>query len=210
MSGGPILVINANSVVSETDNIRAALAATFGQHERIECVSIPENPARIITAEDIAISGERVARLVAARSDAAAFVIACYAQPGLAAARRLTAAPVIGIQDGAVRTAMAGEGRFGVIALSEGAIRRHLQHLETLGATARLAGETALEPGGDDTTLQRLEEAAKRLIGQGAQTIILGCAGLVPHRAPLESVLGISVIDPTIASVSLALAALEG
>lgn len=37
----------------------------------------------------------------------------------------------------------------------------------------------------------------------GADVIIMGCAGMAKHRAPLEDALGVPVIDPTQAAVSI-------
>jgi Asp/Glu/hydantoin racemase len=124
----------------------------------VECLTIAENPAEIITADHIAASGERIAALVGRRSDVAAFVIACYAQPGLDAASSLTRRPVVGIQDAGVRSAIAQGLRFGVIALSEGAIMRHRARIEDLGALSSLAAEVALEKEGGDL-LDRLFRA---------------------------------------------------
>lgn len=200
----PILVINANSVEKDTLAIRAAIARECVGLGPIETVDIPDNPANIATPEDIEIAGRRVAALVESRPDARAFVIACYAQPGLDAARGIATVPVIGIQDGAVETAIGRGGRFGVIALSEGAIVRHLRYLEGKGWTGSLAGEVALERGAADDLFARLVTAGERLKAIGASQVILGCAGLAAHRGPLEAALGVSVIDPTVASVQLA------
>jgi hypothetical protein len=77
----PVVVINPNSVEAVTRGIEVAIVETFPTLP-VECLTIAENPAEIITADDIAFSGARVAALVDLRPDAAAFVIACYAQPG--------------------------------------------------------------------------------------------------------------------------------
>jgi Asp/Glu/hydantoin racemase len=39
----------------------------------------------------------------------------------------------------------------------------------------------------------------------GADVIVMGCAGMARHRAPLEAALGVPVIDPTQAAVAMAL-----
>ena len=39
----------------------------------------------------------------------------------------------------------------------------------------------------------------------GANAIVMGCAGMARHRKPLEDALGIPVIDPTQAAVTMAL-----
>ena len=39
----------------------------------------------------------------------------------------------------------------------------------------------------------------------GADVLIMGCAGMARHRAPLEQELGVPVIDPTQAAASIAI-----
>jgi allantoin racemase len=41
----------------------------------------------------------------------------------------------------------------------------------------------------------------------GANVIVMGCAGMSRHRAALEEALGVPVIDPTRAAVTMALGA---
>ena len=41
----------------------------------------------------------------------------------------------------------------------------------------------------------------------GADAIVLGCTGMARHRAPLETELGVPVIDPTQAAVAMAMGA---
>jgi allantoin racemase len=200
----PIVVINPNSVEAVTRGIEDAIAQASPKLP-VECLTIAENPAEIITADHIATSGNRVAALVGRRSDASAFVIACYAQPGLDAARSLTRRPVVGIQDAGVRAAIARGRRFGVIALSEGAIIRHRLRIGELGALPWLAAEVALEKE-DGDLLDRLSRAGERLKALGDECIILGCAGLSPERARLEARLDAPVIDPTVAAVAEAAA----
>jgi Asp/Glu/hydantoin racemase len=50
----------------------------------------------------------------------------------------------------------------------------------------------------------------RRLIEQdGAEAVVMGCAGMARHRRPLEEELGIPVIDPTQAAVTMALGAVQ-
>jgi Asp/Glu/hydantoin racemase len=203
-SNAPIVVINPNSEGAVTQAIADAIAEAFPAL-LVECLTIAENPAEIITADDIASSGARVAALIDQCPDAAAFVIACYAQPGLDVASTRARCPVIGIQDAGVRAAVTQGRRFGVIALSENAISRHRLRIEELGALPSLAAEVVLEKEGGDL-LGRLSRAGERLETLGAECVILGCAGLAPERARLEARLGAPVIDPTLAAVAEAAA----
>ena len=71
------------------------------------------------------------------------FVIACYSDPGLQVCREATDKPVFGIQECGVLAAMAQGDRFGVIALQEDSIRRHLTYLKEMGVIGRFAKESA-------------------------------------------------------------------
>jgi Asp/Glu/hydantoin racemase len=43
----------------------------------------------------------------------------------------------------------------------------------------------------------------------GAEAVVMGCAGMARHRRPLEEALGVPVIDPTQAAVVIALGAVQ-
>lgn len=111
-------------------------------------------------------------------------------------------------------TALARGDRFGVFAIAEASIRRHLRYMRRMGVDQRLAGERALNMSVDesargDGTLARLTEVGHDLIGDGADVLILGCAGMARHRAPLQAALGRPVIDPTQAAVAMAMGAVS-
>jgi len=58
--------------------------------------------------------------------------------------------------------------------------------------------------------LRRMVEVGLKLKDDdGAEAIVMGCAGMARHRRPLEEALGIPVIDPTQAAVAMALAVVQ-
>ncbi len=70
----------------------------------------------------------------------------------------------------------------------------------------RAAGVSVAESVGGKDTFEELLAAAKQLRDSDqADTIILGCAGMASHRAKLESAIGIPVINPVQAAVSMAM-----
>ena len=76
----------------------------------------------------------------------------------------------------------------------------------------RVVAERPLDMTVDETargnrTFARLTEVGNQLIGDGADAIVLGCAGMARHRQPLERVLGAPVVEPTQAAVAMALGA---
>ena len=106
---------------------------------------------------------------------------------------------------------MAQGDRFGVIALQERSVRRHLLYLRQMGVIGRFAKERAAnlsveECASGKKTFDKLYSVAKQLRYEDqADAIILGCAGMASHRSSLESRTGIPVIDPVQAAVSMAM-----
>ena len=207
-----ILVINPNSDESVTEGmIRELKGFHFSEGPRIECVSLSDGPFGIQSQADIEAVTLPLRKMVSESRNVDAFVIACYSDPGLHVCREASEKPVFGIQECGVLTAMSLGDRFGVIALQERSIRRHLRYLRQMGVMERLAGERAAslsvrESVSGKGTFEKLLKAAKRLRDSDqADTIILGCAGMATHRAKLELVIGIPVIAPVQAAVSMAM-----
>lgn len=209
-----ILVINPNSNSEVTAGLdRALVPFRLAGGPLIRCVELEDGPFGIENEADIAAVAPLLVRRVRAEP-AEAYVIACYSDPALDACREAVGAPVFGIQESAVATALARADRFGVVAILEGSIARHRRALRRMGVHGRLAGERALglrvhELAEESATWQRLLAVGRALVQEdGAGAVILGCAGMAHWRARLEAELGVPVIDPTQAAVGLALAAL--
>ncbi|SME92599.1 Asp/Glu/hydantoin racemase [Tistlia consotensis] len=211
-SPGPILVVNPNSSQSVTDGLSRALERfRVPGGPAIECLTIAEGPPGIITQRHVEEAGLRLADLAERRPDASAFVIACYSDPGIDLVRSVTAAPVYGIQEAGVLSALARADRIGVIAVAATSIPRHLRYLRRMGVESRLAGELALdglsvaESGHGEAAFAQLADRGERLKALGAGAVVLGCAGMAAQRARLEKRLGLPVVDPTQAAVAMAL-----
>lgn len=210
---GPIHVINPNSNQAVTDGLTEALACFRAPGwPVVECVTLTEGPFGIESQRDCDAVVMPLVKLVEARADAAAHVIACYSDPGLDACRSVSEAPVFGIQEAGVLAALARGDRFGVVAIAEGSVARHRRTMRRMGVLDRLAGERALNMSVDESargpaTFERLQAVGGALVADGAEVLVLGCAGMARHRAPLEMALGLPVIDPVQAAVAMALGA---
>jgi len=152
--------------------------------------------------------------LVINDSDSSAFVIACYSDPGIAACREASSKPIFGIAESGMMTAMTRGDRFGVIAIANASIRRHNRYMRQLGVMHRCAGERPLDMSVAETASGEQTLAKMITVGRvlrdtdGADVIIMGCAGMARHRRALENALTIPVIDPTQAAVSMAVGTL--
>lgn len=207
-----ILVINPNSNQAVTDGMDEALEPFRVQGGvEIECTTLAQGPFGIESQADMEAVVLPLRDLVTARGDADCFVIACYSDPGLHVCREATLRPVLGIQECGILAAMARGDRFGVIAIAQKSIQRHLRYLRQMGVSGRLAAERAVnlsvaETASGADTFERLLQVGEDLRDQdGADTIVLGCAGMAAHRAGLEEQLHVPVIDPVQAAVSMAL-----
>lgn len=209
-----IVVINPNSNQAVTDGMDDALAPfRLAGGPGIDCVTLAEGPFGVETqvhSDQVVLP---LVDLVRKRSDAAAFVIACYSDPGIDACRSAALVPVFGIQESGVLMALSRADRIGIVGISPASEKRHRFYMRRMGVLDRVAGERALNMSVDDTargadTFARLSEVGRALIGDGAEALVLGCAGMAVHRGPLEQELGIPVIDPTQAAVAMAMGTL--
>lgn len=208
-----ILVINPNSSQPVTRGIDEACAPLrIPGGPQIECMTLAEGPPGIETQQQVDGVVAPLLRTVAAREkDCAAFVIACYSDPGLHALREATRKPVLGIAECGILTALTLGQRFGVIAILRQSIPRHLRMIGALGVGSRLAGELAIELGvaelaDEKRTLARMIETGKALRdAHGADVLVMGCAGMARYRDPLQAAVGIAVVEPTQAAVTMAI-----
>jgi allantoin racemase len=216
MSRARILVINPNSNVDVTRGLEEALKPLdFANGPEIVCTTLAEGPYGIESQADADSVVMPLRRLIESDNSAAAFVIACYSDPGLHVCREGTDRPVFGIAECGVLTAMTRAETFGVIAIAQRSIRRHIRYLRQMGLMDRLAGERPLnmsvaETASGSATLAKMAEVGRALRDEdGAGAIVMGCAGMARMRKPLEDALGIPVVDPTQAATAMALGAIQ-
>jgi Asp/Glu/hydantoin racemase len=211
-----VLVINPNSTAAVTAAIDAALRPwRMAGGPAIECVTLVEGPPGIETQAHVEQVVQPICALVRAREDAAAFVIACFSDPGLHAAREATSRPVLGIAECGLLTALTQGERVGIIAILPTSLARHLRYVRQLGLATRFAGDLPLglrvvELADEARTFERMVAVGKRLRDQhGADVLVLGCAGMAQYRKALAGALGIPVVDPTQAAVTMAIGAVR-
>jgi Asp/Glu/hydantoin racemase len=216
MSRPRITVINPNSNPVVTAGLADALKPlTFADGPEIVCETLTEGPYGIESQKDADSVTMPLRRKVEGDNASSAFIIACYSDPGLHVCREATTRPVLGIAECGVLTALTRADTFGVIAIAQRSIRRHLRYLRQMGLMERLAGERPLdmsvaETASGEGTLAKMIAVGRALKDEdGAGAIVMGCAGMARHRKALEDALGIPVIDPTQAAVSMALGAVQ-
>lgn len=142
-------------------------------------------------------------------------IIYCFGDPGLAATRERLAIPVVGLCEPSIYLAsMLGERYSVMVAGSDRVFRskRLIMYNRFQGygmahkcASVRPLGVPILElENQHEKKLDRLVTEAKKAIEQdGADTIVLGCGGILNVGQSITESLGIPVIVPALAALKL-------
>lgn len=212
-----IYILNASSRTDTgiTEDLSRSLESfRFKEGPRIECLTLEEGPNGIATKRDSDKAAVAVVDFIArthGQPATGAYVIACFTDPGVQAAREFSSKPVFGIGQASFNVALTQGDRLGLIAVSAGSQHRNRQLLRSYGLEDRLAGLTSLDLDYADLqdpgkVQERLSACALQLVEQhGADVIVFAAAGLERYRAQLSHTAGVPVIDPTQAAAGLAL-----
>lgn len=217
MTTRPVFVVNPNSSARVTAAIDCSIAPwRMPGGNELHCVTMMDGPAGIVTQRDSDRAAVLVARFVEDhQEDAAGFVIACFSDPGIRGAREATRLPVVGLGESGMLAALATGHRVGVVAISSQAIARHWHYWRALELDARVAAERAIDlpvdqSGDAAVALEAMVAAARTLRDRdGADVILLGCAGMGNLRSALQSEVGLPVVDPCEAATAAMLLALR-
>lgn len=206
-------VINPNTTASMTASIGAAARAAAAPGTRVEAVQPSFGAPSIEGHYDDVWAAAGVAEQVLAgeRAGAAAYVVACFGDPGLHAARELALGPVIGIAEAAFHLAsMLATGFSVVTTLARTCvIAEHL--VVQYGFERRCRGihgtDIAVleldDPGSN--AYARIRDAARQALTQDRSgAVVLGCAGMADLCQRLQRELGVPVVDGVGAAVKLA------
>lgn len=212
-----IYVINPNSTQAVTQGFDQALERLrVSGAPRIQCLTLDCGPSGVQTQLDVeSVTLPLIHLCRGLPADCAAVVIACFSDPGLHVVREVMqkerGIPVFGISECGLLTAMTLGQKFGVIAILQTSIARHLRTYGAMGINDRLAGEKAIDLGVTEmadktTTLQRMVDVGNDLVhNHGAQVLVMGCAGMADFREDLQAATGVPVVEPTQAAVSMAI-----
>ncbi|MEP9374765.1 aspartate/glutamate racemase family protein [Mesorhizobium sp. KR1-2] len=208
-----IRIINPNTTTTFTTGLVAA-ATTFAATGTLVDARSPASGTPSVEShveEAIAAIGVMEEIVKGEQDGVNAYVIACFGDTGVAAARELTNAPVVGMTEAAFFAASLVAARFSVITLPP-RTRIHTERvLRETGMSERCAAVRAidvpvldLEDEEEAIGVAFLEAARHALDEDHAEAIVLGCAGLTNLVEPLTRELGVPVIDGVMAGLKMA------
>jgi allantoin racemase len=138
------------------------------------------------------------------------YVIACFGDTGLEAAREVATGPVVGMTEAALYTAALIAPVFSIVTLPPRTrvfAERVLWHagLERRCPKVRAIDVTVLDCDDEASVVMEpfIAEARRAILEDHAEAIVLGCAGLQPLVEPLSLTLGVPVIEGVAAAVKL-------
>jgi allantoin racemase len=138
------------------------------------------------------------------------YVIACFGDTGIAAAREVAVGPVVGMTEAALYTAALIAPVFSIVTLPmrtrvfaervlwQAGLERRCPSIRTIDIDVLDCEDEAA-----DVFEPFIAEAKRAITEDHAEAIILGCAGLQPLVARLEAALGVPVIEGVAAAVKL-------
>ena len=197
-----ILVINPNTTVSMTQKIGSAAKAIASEKTKIIAANSRNGPPSIQGYLDVAECLQGLLNEIKRHPDVDAVVIACFDDTGVDAVRCLVDVPVVGIGEAAYHAASMIASKFSVITT----LPRSVPGLEANLARYALAGRCAsvratnipvldLEKGGI-AMIDKIRHAIQSAItDDGAEAIILGCAGMTDLVANLNKEFKLPIID---------------
>ncbi|MEO0760964.1 MAG: aspartate/glutamate racemase family protein, partial [Pseudomonadota bacterium] len=153
-----------------------------------------------------------LARIAEAEAAGArAHVIACFDDTGLDAARSIATGPVVGIGEAACHAASLVAERFGVVTSMPAALPVLRTNLRSYGLDIRCAGLRAagvpvleIDRGTPEALAAIRRETRAALEQDGADAIVLGCAGMAALARELSAEFACPVVEGIAAGVGLA------
>ncbi len=209
--GPTIMIVNPNMTVSMTETMVDA-ARRVAAHDTVIVGSTARRGVASIESNVEEVWGT-VAVLEQVRAGEAdgisGYVVACFGDTGLAAAKEAAVGPAVGMTEAALFTAACLAARFTIITLPPRTREQSRRVLRETGLADRCtvrAIDVLVSELADESVLTfdaMLGEARRAITEDAAEAIVLGCAGLADLVAPLQEALGVPVIDGVAAGVKM-------
>jgi len=208
-----IKIINPNTTWSMTEKIAACARNMARPGTEVIAVSPEMGPVSIESYYDeaLAVPGLLAEIAKGEGEDCDAYVIACFGDPGLLAARELARGPVIGIAEAAMHVASLLGQRFSVVTTLGRTIGQAWHLAQMYGMKRFCANVRACElpvlelENPHSQARERITDECQRALEEdGSDVIVLGCAGMTDLCAHISATLGVPVVDGVAAGMELA------
>jgi len=201
-----ILCINPNSSQEVTAGIENICKNYALPTTEIEVKYIKEAPSGIESYHDAAISEKYLLdKFEEWKKQYDGFIVACHSDIGVDLLRELTDKPVIGIGEASMLFALPLGHKFSILSLKRKKIPQKEDLVKKYGLENRCASIriTGLGVVDDDREKREklIQEGIKAVKEDGAEVLILGCAGMAGLDKEVEKVVGVPVIDGVVSAI---------
>lgn len=198
-----IWVINPNTTEAMTAAIERCALAVVAPGTTVRGITPRSGPPSIESHYDEAMSvpGVLEAIRLGEQEGVDGYVIACFGDPGLDAAREVARGPVLGIAEAAMHTASHLGRGFSVVTTLARTIGRATELAERYGMERFCRGFHAcdipvLELDTNPDARKIVTEACREAVdADGSDAVVLGCAGMADMCGPIAAEIGVPVVD---------------
>ncbi|HET7172577.1 MAG TPA: aspartate/glutamate racemase family protein [Gaiellales bacterium] len=202
MTAFRLALLNPNTDARHTEAMGVVARETLPEGCEVTAVSPERGPTSIESEADSVVAAAAVAELVRQLPAHDAYLVACFGDPGVGAARELTEAPVVGIGEAAFQAAVTIARRFAVVTTLPRSVPEIEDALERHGVRGRCV---AVEPLGipvadqgshNADTTAAIVDAGRRVVARdGAEALVLACGGMADVARAVASEVGVPVCD---------------
>lgn len=197
MSRARLGLINPNTDASDTAEMAQAARAVLGDAAEVVALTAEHGPSSIESGADEAIAAAEVLRIVDEQPDLDCIVIGCFGDPGCAAARELTRAPVVGIGEAAYRATLMVARRFAVITTLARGVAELEEGMERLGVRSSCVGVLPVEipvSAQGEASLGAIVAAGGNAVRERrAEALVLACGGMTAIEVEAGQRIGVPV-----------------
>ena len=206
-----LLLINPNTTVSMTQKAARAARKAARPDTEVIAANSKSGPPSIEGFYDVATCLPGLLEEARHHPEVDAVVIACFDDTGLDAMRCLFEVPVLGIGEAAYHAASMVAHRFSVVTTLSRSVAGIRDNLKRYGLEGRCASVRASDipvlklEEGDPTCVDRIRDEIRAAITHdGAEAIVLGCAGMADLMQQLSREFGIPIVDGISCAVGMA------
>jgi len=201
-----ILCINPNSSQEVTEGIEKICRKYSLSDTEVEVKYIKEASPGIESYHDAAISEKYLLdKFEEWKEQYDGFIVACHSDIGVDLLRELTDKPVIGIGEASMLFALPLGHKFSILSLKRKKIPQKEDLVKKYGLINRCASIRATGLGVianyQEKKEKLIQEGMKAVEEDGAEILILGCAGMAGIDKEIEKIVGVPVIDGVVSAL---------
>lgn len=198
-----ILVVNPNTSKEMTEDIRKTINRIKDNNINIDVVCPDFGPESLESFYDYTLAGFGVIKLLKKlKIKYDGILIACFGDPCLYAIKEMMDCPVIGIAESSIASSILMGQKFSILVALEKAVPLMKDMVNQYSLSGRIASVLSVNTSvleierNKEESIKKLVSLSKKAIEDGAEVIILGCAGMTSMKKEIEKLTEVPIIDP--------------